>query len=89
MNNEEWQKLRSRAKSIANDEYTSEASSIIHLTKEEISAIIDEAAVDKEKLSELISVVNETSKSNNQKAEAIRNISGLAEVAVSLIGKLV
>ena len=89
MNNEEWQKLRNRAKDIAKDEYTSEASSIIRLTKEEISAIIDEAAVDKEKLSELISIVNETSKTNNQKAEAIRNISGLAEVAVSLIGKLV
>ena len=89
MNNEEWQKLRNRAKDIANDEYASEASSIIRLTKKEISAIIDEAAVDKEKLSELISVVNEASKSNNQKAEAIRNITGLAEVAVSLIGKLV
>jgi len=89
MNNEEWQKLRKKAKGIADDEYASEASSIIRLTKEEISAIIDEAAVDKEKLSELISVVNDAAKSNNQKAEAIRNITGLAEVAVSVIGKLV
>ncbi|MFH1626096.1 MAG: hypothetical protein ABID54_13215, partial [Pseudomonadota bacterium] len=59
------------------------------LTKEEILAIVDEAAVDKEKLSELISVVNDATKSNRQKAEAVRSITGLAEVAVSLIGKLV
>ncbi|MHC4559542.1 MAG: hypothetical protein ACYS80_19790 [Planctomycetota bacterium] len=89
MNNEEWQKLRKKAKDIADETYASEASSIIRLTKDEISSIIEEAAVDKEKLSELIGVVNESSKSNNEKAEAIRNITGLAEVAVSLIGKLV
>ena len=89
MNNEEWQKLREKARGIANDQYASEASSIIRLTKEEISTIIDEAAVDKDKLSELVAVVNDASKSNNEKAEAIRNIAGLAEVAASLIGKLV
>lgn len=89
MNNEEWQKLRNKAKEMAEEEYSSEASSIIRLTKEEISAIINEASVDKEKLSELIEVVNDAAKSNHQKAEAIRNITGLAEVAASLIGKLV
>jgi len=89
MNNEEWQRLREKAKDIANEEYAAEASAIIRLTKEEISGIIEEAAVSKDKLSELIAVVNDGSKSNNQKAEAIRNITGLAEVAASLIRKLV
>lgn len=89
MNNEEWEKLRNKAKGIANEEFASKASSIIRLTKDEIASIIDEAAVDKEKLSKLISVVNDAAKSNNQKAEAIKNIAGLAEVAASLIGKLV
>lgn len=89
MNNEEWQRLREKAKELANEEYAAEASTIIRLTKEEISGIIDEAAVNKDKLSELIAVVNDGSKSNNQKAEAIRNIAGLAEVAASLIRKLV
>jgi predicted transcriptional regulator len=89
MNNEEWQKLRNKAKSIADEEFASEASSIIRLTKEEISAIIDESQVEKEKLSELIDIVNDATKSFQQKAEAVRNINGLAEIAVSLIGKLV
>lgn len=89
MNNEQWQKLRNKAKGMADDEFSSEASSIIRLTKEEITAIVDEAAVDKYKLAELVAVVNDAAKSNRQKADAIRNIVGFAEVAASLIGKLV
>jgi hypothetical protein len=89
MNDREWQALRNKARGIAIDQYSTEASSIIRLTKEEITSIIEEAEVDKEKLSELISVVNDDSKSNNQKAEAVKNTTGLAEVAVSLIRKLV
>ncbi|MBU0702126.1 hypothetical protein KKE26_12690 [bacterium] len=78
MNNEEWQKLRKKANDLANAEYASEASSIIRLTREEILAIVDEAAVDKEKLSSLIAIVNDAAKTNNQRAEDIRNITGLA-----------
>ena len=89
MNNEEWQKLRKAATTMANDKYAAEASSIIRLTKDEITAIVNEAAVDKNKLSELISVVNDAAKTNNEKAKAIKNIAGLAEVAASLIGKLI
>lgn len=89
MNNEEWEALRNKARGIAIDEYTAEASSIVKLTKEEVTSIIEKAEVDKEKLSDLISLVNDATKSNNEKAEAIKNITGLAEVAVSLIGKLI
>ncbi|MCF6254974.1 MAG: hypothetical protein L3J98_14525 [Gammaproteobacteria bacterium] len=88
MNDQEWQALRNKARGIAIEEYSTEASSIIRLTKAEITSIIETAEVDKEKLSELISVVNDASKSNSEKADAIKNITGLAEVAVSLIGKL-
>lgn len=89
MNDKEWQKLRKKSKEMANAEYAAEVSSIIRLTKDDISAIIKEAAVDKDKLSELIAVVNDAAKTNTQKAEAIKNITGFAEVAASLIGKLV
>ena len=89
MNNEEWQRLREKANTIANEQYASEAASIIRLTQEQISAIIEKAEVDKAKLAELMEVVHDATKSNNQKAEALRNINGLAEVAVPLIEKLV
>jgi len=89
MNDQEWQALRNKARGIAIEEYSTEASSIVRLTKAEVTSIIETADVDKEKLSELISVVNDASKSNNEKADAIKNITGLAEVAASLIGKLI
>ena len=88
MNDQEWQALRSRAKEIAIEEYSTEASNIIRLTKKEITSIIEEAEVDKEKLSELVSIVNNAAQSNSQKAEAIKNITGLAEAAAALIKKL-
>ncbi|MCF6336595.1 MAG: hypothetical protein L3J84_01400 [Gammaproteobacteria bacterium] len=89
MNDQEWQALRNKAREIAIEEYSTEASSIVKLTKAEVTSIIETAEVDKEKLSELLSVVNDASKSNSEKADAIKNITGLAEVAVSLIGKLI
>ncbi len=89
MNDQEWLLLRSKARDIADEEYAVEASNIIKLTKKEIASIIESAEVDKEKFSELIVIINDVSKTNTQKAEAIKKISGLAEVAVSLIKKLV
>lgn len=89
MDQERWALLHGQATKVAIEEYSSEASSIIRLTQSEISEIINEASVDKRKLSELVSVVDDASKSNHEKAEAIRNTTGLAEVAASMIGKLV
>jgi hypothetical protein len=89
MNDQEWQELRNKAQGIAIDEYSTEASNILRLTKQDITQIVEEAEVDKEKLSELIGIVSDASKSNGEKAEAIRNMAGFAEVVASLIGKLV
>ena len=89
MNDQEWQALRNKARGIAIEEYSAEASSIIRLTRDEITSIIEDAGVDKEKFSELISVVNDATKSNEQKANALKNIDGFAEIAASLIGRLI
>lgn len=88
MTNEEWQALRAKANQMANDQYASEASDIAKLTKKQVSEIIEEAAVDKDKVTELMILITDATKTNKQKAKAIKNIAGLAEVAASLIGKL-
>ena len=85
MNAQEWQALEEKSRELSKDEYATEASNIIRLTKEEITSMIEEAGVEKEKLSELISTVDDASKSNNQKAEAIKVGTGLIEVIVPLI----
>ena len=88
MDNAEWIALRAKANQIANDQFASEASDIASLTKKQVSEIITEAAVDKETLAHLMATVSDATKSNQQKAQAIKNINGFAEVAASLIGKL-
>lgn len=88
MDNAEWIALRAKANQIANDQFASEASDIASLTKKQVSEIIAEAAVEKETLAHLMATVSDATKSNQQKAQAIKNINGFAEVAASLIGKL-
>jgi len=87
MNSQTWEEIRRKAKEKTDREFASEASSLIHLTDEEIKEITP-TPIDKEKLAELMSVVKDATKSNEEKAEAIRSISGLAEAAVSMIRKL-
>ncbi|ENY73710.1 hypothetical protein G114_01609 [Aeromonas diversa CDC 2478-85] len=88
MDNTEWAALRAKANQIANDQFSSEASDIAGLTKKQVSDVLAEAAVSKETLADLMVVVSDATKTNQQKADAIKNINGFAEVAASLIGKL-
>ena len=88
MDNAEWVALRAKANQIANDQFASEASDIASITKRQILEIIAEAAVNKETIADLMATVSDATKTNQQKAQAIKNINGFAEVAAALIGKL-
>lgn len=88
MNSKEWKVLNEKAKHQSADEFTTEASKISKLTEEQIKSVIEDANIKKEKLSELMSVIGDAAKNNEQKADAIRAGTGLAETAVSLLGKL-
>ena len=85
MNEQEWLALRNKANQVADEVYSTEASNIIRLTKSEVEKVVDEAGVNKEKLAELMAVVNSSAKSNRQKADAVRNTVGLAEIAVAIL----
>jgi hypothetical protein len=88
MDNNEWMALRAKANQIANDQFVSEVSDITSLTKKQVSEIIKEATVDKKAIADLMVMVSDATKTNQQKAQAIKDINGFAEIAASLIGKL-
>ncbi len=88
MTEQEWKALHSKAAAMAMDEYAKEASNLIRLTKQEVEDVLSEAAVDMQKLTELMAVIKSTAKTNAQKADAVRKISGFAEVIVALLGRL-
>jgi len=82
-----WERIRKSAKRKTDKNFATEASSLTRLTNEEILKIAPKP-VDREKFAELMTVVKDAAKSNKAKAQALRNIQGLAEIAVSLIAKV-
>ena len=82
-----WEEIRKKAKKQTDDTFASKVSSLTRLTDDEIKEITPNA-LDKERLATLLEIVADATKSNSEKAEAIRNINGLAEIAVPLLRKL-
>ena len=82
-----WEEIRKRAKKQTDDTFASKVSSLTRLTDLEIKEIAP-SALDKEKLATLLGIVADATKSNREKADAIRNINGLAEIAIPLLLKL-
>ena len=83
-----WDSIIEDAGNESISEFSDKASSLIKLTNTEIKEAIPDG-VDKAKFAELMSVVNDSAKSNSEKAEQIRSISGLAEISANLLTKLV
>ena len=83
-----WDNIIENAGNESISEFSDKASSLIKLTNKEIQETIPDG-VDHAKFAELMSVVNDSAKSNSEKADQIRNISGFAEIAANLLTKLV
>ena len=82
-----WEEIRTNAKKQTDDTITPNIPCLTRLTVDEIKEITPNT-LDKERLATLLGIVADATKSNNEKAEAIRNINGLAEIAVPLLLKL-
>ena len=82
-----WDDIITNAADESVSEFSQKASSLIKLTNKEIEEAIPQG-VDQVKFAELMKVVNDTAKSNQEKADQIRSISGFAEIAANLLTKL-
>lgn len=83
-----WDQVIQTAGDQSVAEFSDKASSLIKLTNQEIQDAIPEG-VDHTQFASLMAVVNDATKSNQQKAEQIRNTVGFAEIAANLLTKLV
>jgi len=81
-----WEEIRKKAKKQTDDAFAPKVSRLTRLTDDEIKEITPNA-LDKVRLATLLGVIADATKSNNEKAEAIRNVNGLAEIAVPLLMK--
>jgi hypothetical protein len=82
-----WESVLKDAQKQTDDVFASRVSSLTRLTDTEIKEITP-TAPDKEKLAKLMSIVADATLNNNAKAQQIKAITGLLEVAVPLLKKL-
>ena len=82
-----WESILANAKKQTDDTFATGVSSLTTMTDDEIKEITPKAA-DKEKLARLMSIVADATMNNNAKAAQIKSISGLLEMAIPLLKKL-
>lgn len=77
-----------KARNATNAKYASEISSLTRLTDNEIAKLFP-ARADKERLMELLAVVNDATSENQKISKLTKNIEYLAPAAIKLIKHLV
>lgn len=82
-----WEQIINQAAEESITDFSEKASSFVKLTNKEIEGLIPKD-VEHSKFAELMQVVNNTALSNQDKAEYIRRVSGLAEISANLIAKI-
>ena len=82
-----WAEIRKKAKKQTDNAFASKISSLTRLTDDEIKEITT-TPIDKDRLATLLGIVCDVTKTNKEKAEAIKSINGLVEIAVPLLLKL-
>ncbi len=82
-----FEEILANAGKLTDEKLASEISSLTRLTDKEIKEIAPKP-LDKKKLAQLLAVVKDATITNEEKAQAVKTIEGLAEIAISLLGKL-
>jgi hypothetical protein len=84
MDPKKWQEILNHATEKTDSQFASEISSLSKLTDKQIDEIAPQT-IDKENLEKILRIVRDETKNNNQKAEAIKNIEGAAEIIKTLL----
>ncbi len=88
MDQNTWESIRKNAKRKSDNTFATQVSNLTRLKSEEVLDIAP-TPIEREKFAELMAVVTDNAISNHDKAEQLRNVQGLAEIAVSFIDKVV
>lgn len=84
MDSDLWNRIRANARQQTDDQFSSTVSNLTRLTSDEIKQLTP-TAVDKENFAQLMAIMQDATKSNQQKAEAIKNITALTDIALRLL----
>lgn len=84
-----WDDIAKKAGQSTDDHFKCQISSLTRLNDQEIETIINETGISKLDLTNVLKEVKDATKSNTNKANAIKNISKGVDVLVGLTSKLI
>jgi len=82
-----WKDVLNKAKEKTNEELINEIKSFTFLSEDEITAIAP-TAIDKTKLAEVLSTIQDVTKSNEDKNKIIKEIADTSDMILGLINKI-
>lgn len=88
MPQKDWKKLWNEAKKETNEQLAGKISSITSMKDEEILRVLEESSAEKEELIKLMEVVDDATKDNQEKANALQNINNATSMLISLSKKV-
>lgn len=83
-----WDDIIKKASRTSKDNFSNLVSSLVNLTSKDIEELLEEPGIDKENLAQVLKVVQDAAKSNEEKAATISKISNGLQIVVGLAVKL-
>jgi Glu-tRNA(Gln) amidotransferase subunit E-like FAD-binding protein len=84
-----WDDIANTADKLTQDQFQSQISSLTSLNDQKIEDVINDTGISKVDLTNVFKVVQDATKSNADKADAIKNISKGVDVLVAIANKLI
>ncbi len=84
----DWKKIAEEAANKTDQEFSNQISSLTRLNDDEIISLISDTGINKQDLTEVLKVVHDATKSNQEKAEAISNIGKGIDLLAAIASKL-
>ncbi len=85
----DWNKIAEDAATDTDAEFKNKMSSLTRLNEEDITSLINETGIENPQFAAVIQVVNDAATSNNEKANAIQNITNGVDLLVGIAKKFI
>jgi hypothetical protein len=87
--NKEWEKKAKQAQKETDAEMANQIVQLSSIKQKEIDQLVAENKMDTAEFNQLIKLIKDQTKSNNDKIKSISNIQNGLELLVGLVGKLI
>ncbi|OYZ02561.1 MAG: hypothetical protein B7Y37_01860 [Sphingobacteriia bacterium 28-36-52] len=87
--NNQWQKKAKQAQKETDVELADQINHLTGIDSNSINALLAENSMNKDDFNQLIKLIKDQTKSNNEKIKALSNMQNGLEILVGLVGKLI